>query len=230
MRFREALVVMAKVPVSGEVKTRLTPPFSPNEAAELFRCFFLDAMELARRVKNSDVVLCYTADDALDAFPVSGISGSECIPQGEGDLGARMRRAFETLLDRGYSKVVLIGTDMPTLPLDYIEEAFTLLDEHPVVLGPAMDGGYYLLGLRTMIPEIFDGIDWRTSQVLQQTSERLVRRDIQPVCLLPWYDVDNAAEVDFLVAHLDLLQIRESVRLPLHTVDYLHRLGLLPRR
>ncbi|MCJ7568227.1 MAG: DUF2064 domain-containing protein, partial [Anaerolineales bacterium] len=99
MRFEEALVVMAKVPVSGEVKTRLTPPFSPNKAAELFRCFFLDAMELASRVKNSDVVLCYTADDALDAFPVSGISVSECIPQGEGDLGARMRRAFETLLD-----------------------------------------------------------------------------------------------------------------------------------
>jgi rSAM/selenodomain-associated transferase 1 len=230
MGFPKVLTVMAKAHLPGEVKTRLASILSPQGAAELSLCFFLDAMELAESVSDCEVVLAYSPDDALDAFPVAGTLVAECIPQGEGDLGVRMHHVFESLFGKGYSKVVLIGSDMPTLPLRYLQEAFSLLEVLPVVLGPSMDGGYYLIGMQTTIPEIFAGIDWGTSQVLSQTIERLTEKDIQSMCLPTWYDVDNPEDLNFLIAHLDLLQGCTDERLPRHTVGFLKREGLLFRR
>lgn len=224
-----ALVIMTKAPLPGEVKTRLAPVLSPEGAAELSGCFLLDALELAKCVGDCDVMLAYAPYDGLEAFPPVSTEVAGLIPQVDGDLGHRMRAVFETLFDQGYARVVLIGTDMPTLPLGHLEEAFSLLDEHPVVLGPAMDGGYYLIGLRTMIPEIFEGIEWGTNQVLRQTNERLVETDIQPEYVLPWYDVDTPANLNFLIAHLDLLRGCRGERLPEHTLAFLEGEGLLTK-
>lgn len=220
---------MGKAPVAGLVKTRMAPFLSLEEAAELSRCLLLDTLELVMDVGDWDVVLAYTPDDALERFPTDGSGIPRCIPQGEGSMGDRMRQVFETLFMQGFHTVVMIGTDLPTLPLKYLHDAFTLLEDHPVVLGPCMDGGYYLLGLRNLIVEIFEDIDWSTIKVLHQTTDRLAQKNIRPACLPPWYDVDNGQELDFLIAHLELLQICEPIRLPLHTVEYLHRARLLSR-
>jgi len=138
-----------------------------------------------------------------------------------------MRHVFEILFGKGYSRVVLIGTDMPTLPLSYLQEVFSLLEDHPVVLGPSLDGGYYLIGLQAMLSEIFEDIDWGTNQVYSQTVERLDLIKIKPACLLPWYDVDTLEDLDFLIAHLNLLRSCTDERLPEHTLVFLEREGLL---
>jgi rSAM/selenodomain-associated transferase 1 len=222
-----ALVIMAKAPLPGESKTRLASTFSPEGAAELSRCFFLDAMELAQHVRSCEVILAYSPADSLENFPIAGREFVESIHQGQGDLGVRMRHVFEILFDKGYSRVVLIGTDMPTLPLSYLQEAFSLLEDHPVVLGPSLDGGYYLIGLQAMLSEIFEDIDWGSNQVYSQTVERLELIKIKPTCLLPWYDVDTLEDLGFLITHLNLLRSCTDERLPEHTLAFLEREGFL---
>ena len=224
-----ALVIMAKAPLPGEVKTRLTSTLSPECAAELARCFFLDAMDLAQNVLECRAVLAYSPDDADEYFREACMKIGVHVPQGKGDLGQRMQHVFTNLFERGYSKILLMGTDMPTLPLGHLQEAFSVLEEHPVVLGPSLDGGYYLLGLQAMVPEIFENIDWGTDQVLHQTVQRLSDRDIQAGVLPLWYDVDTLEDLDFLIAHLDLLQSCTDERLPRHTVGFLEREGFLPK-
>ena len=218
-----ALIIMAKVPFPGEVKTRLASTLSPEGAAELAHCFILDVMDLTQRVLDCEVVLAYSPDDADEYFREVCKKIGIQIPQGEGDLGQRMQHVFTTLFDKGYSKVILIGTDIPTLPLHHLQEAFTGLEEHPVVLGPSLDGGYYLLGLQSMIPEIFSDIDWGTDRVLRQTVNRLSDEEIQAIILPLWYDVDTLEDLDFLVAHLDLIRNYTEERLPEHTVEFLER-------
>jgi rSAM/selenodomain-associated transferase 1 len=227
---KSVLVIMAKVPLPGEVKTRLASILSPEGAAELARCFFLDSMDLTQSVLDCEAVLAYSPDDADEYFREACKKIGVLVPQGEGDLGQRMQRVFTTLFDQGYSRILLIGTDVPTLPLSHLQEAFSVLEEHPVVIGPSLDGGYYLLGLQTMVPEIFEDIDWGTEQVLHQTVERLSERDIQAGVLPLWYDVDTLEDLDFLIAHLDLLQSCTDERLPRHTVEFLEREGFFPER
>jgi rSAM/selenodomain-associated transferase 1 len=224
-----ALVIMVKAPVPGEVKTRLASTLSPEGAAELSHCFFLDVVELAQSVSGCEVVVAYSPEDALDFFSVESLKVVKCISQGMGDLGQRMRRIFETLSDSGYAKVVLIGADLPTIPLSSLQEAFSSLKNHPVILGPSLDGGYYLLGLQDMIPEIFEGIDWGTDQVLSQSVERLSEKNIQPKRLPSWYDVDEPEELNFLIAHLELLKCCTDEHLPQHTTGFLEREGFLPK-
>jgi rSAM/selenodomain-associated transferase 1 len=111
--------------------------------------------------------------------------------QAAGDLGRRMSSFFASALLRGDGPVVLIGSDSPTLPTDYVEQAFDLLDEVPVVLGPSTDGGYYLIGASGQIPCVFTGISWSTSRVCQQTISLLRQAGCRFASLPQWYDVDD---------------------------------------
>jgi len=138
-----------------------------------------------------------------------------------------MRDAFKELFAGGYESAVMIGADLPTLPLSHLRAAFAALERRPVVLGPSLDGGYYLIGLRAPQPELFEGIAWSTSQVLSQTIERINQLGLQVQCLEPWYDVDTIDDLDFLVSHLRLLMASGRAHLPRQTVDTLRRLGLL---
>ena len=227
---KNALVIMAKAPLPGEAKTRLATLLSPEDAAELSHCFFLDVVELAQSVSGCEVVVAYAPEDALEIFSVESLKVAKCISQGRGDLGQRMKRVFETMFDSGYAKVVLIGTDLPTIRLSSLQEAFSSLKNHPVILGPSLDGGYYLLGMQDMIPEIFEGIDWGTDRVLGQTFERLSEKNIRSERLPAWYDVDKPEELNFLIAHLELLKCCTDEHLPQHTMGFLEREGLLPKR
>ena len=122
---------------------------------------------------------------------------------------------------------IIIGGDLPTLPLGRLRAAFSALEQKPVVLGPSLDGGYYLIGLRAPQPELFEGVAWSTPQVLEQTVQRLNQLGLEMACLEPWYDVDTVDDLRFLVSHLRLLMASGSPDLPHHTVDCLRQLGLL---
>ncbi|HPV06972.1 MAG TPA: TIGR04282 family arsenosugar biosynthesis glycosyltransferase [Aggregatilineales bacterium] len=228
MTVKKAVVLMAKAPLPGEVKTRLTPRLTAFQAAELYRCFLLDAVEQAQEVCGADVVLAYAPANGLHLLPAEVRSAVPCIPQPGGHLGERMRGVFEALFALGYESVVMTGTDLPTLPPRYTGAAFDLLEDAPVVLGPGLDGGYYLLGLRGVLPDVFEGIEWSTSRVFQQTYERLHRLGHAVRCTPPWYDVDNADDLDRLITHLTLLQGCRAAQLPRHTTAWLQRVGLLP--
>lgn len=200
-----ALVIFAKAPIPGQVKTRLCPPLTPDEAATLHGSFVLDTLE---RTKTAVAKLKLPIDRYLACAPsathaffkiMEERQGVKLIDQVGDDLGARMNQAFRTLFAEGYRQVVLIGTDVPTLPLDHIRQALTLLEDHDLVLGPAVDGGYYLIGLKRLIPELFADIPWSTDQVLRRTQEKAVTIGLKASLIQPWRDVDTPTDLQALI-------------------------------
>jgi hypothetical protein len=121
--------------------------------------------------------------------------GAAYLPQAEGDLGERMRGAFDAAFAAGFRRVVIIGSDLPDLSAELLGRAFALLDGHQAVLGPARDGGYYLLGLRRPTLEVFRGIAWSTGEVLAATVARLWEMGIEPALLETLSDLDEAADL-----------------------------------
>jgi len=223
----QALAIFAKAPLPGQVKTRLAPALTAEEAAALYRCFLLDTLAMARRTRRWKTLLFYTPEEAGQVMRAIVERPIELIPQGGVDLGERMHRAFQQLFARGHRVAVIIGGDLPTLPLSRLREAFSALERKPVVLGPSLDGGYYLIGLQSPQPELFEGVAWGTSRVLKQAVDRLTLLGLEAECLEPWYDVDSVEDLQFLVSHLKLLLACGSTELPQHTVDCLRQLGLL---
>jgi len=190
------LAVMTKAPHAGRVKTRLTPPLSPEEAAALNTCFLRDTAAALLRTatgKNARGIAVYTPVGAEAAY--AGILPDEfaLVPQRGEAFGERLSAATEDLLQLGFDSLCLIDSDSPTVPEKAFAEALDFLarDEDSVVLGPSDDGGYYLIGLKKLHRRLFDTIDWSTERVLEQTIE--AAREINvPVHLLPtWYDVDD---------------------------------------
>lgn len=224
---KRALALFVRAPTPGQVKTRLAPALTPEGAAALYRCFLLDTVALAMRGRSWETIIFYTPEEARQVLRDMVKEPLELVPQSRGDLGERMGQAFQELFARGHRLAVVIGGDLPTLPLGRLRAAFSALEQRPVVLGPSLDGGYYLIGLQAPQPELFEGVAWGTSKVLEQTVDRLNRLGLEVECLEPWYDVDTADDLHFLVSHLRLLMASGSRELPQHTVDCLRQLGLL---
>jgi hypothetical protein len=204
------------------------PALGLQGAADLYRAFIMDALESARRVESCTTFIFYAPEAAGDALRDSLDPSLELVPQNGTDLGHRMHNAFTTLFARGFGSVVVVGTDLPTLPLNRLTSAFTALERKPVVLGPSLDGGYYLIGLRAPCPALFQGVEWSTSRVLAQTVDRINRLRLKVECLEPWYDVDTPTDLGLAVAHLRLLLVSGAAYLPRHTLETLRRLGRLP--
>lgn len=202
---QDALVIFAKAPIPGEVKTRLCPPLNPDEAATLHGSFVLDTLERTKAAVGRfklplDRYLACAPSSALVFFKImEERQGVRLIDQIGDDLGARMRHAFDTMFSRGYKRVILVGTDVPTLPLEQYKQAHTLLDQHELVLGPALDGGYFLIGLRKPSPDLFDEVPWSTDQVLQLTLAKADRLGLRIALLPEWRDVDTIDDLAALI-------------------------------
>lgn len=193
-----ALVVMAKVPVAGAVKTRLSPPFSSQEAAELYRCLLLDLLESFAAFEDADLFVAFTPADAASLFHELAPPAFVCFAQRGRNLGERMQFIFEDLFAKGYERAVVVGSDLPVFPASFLNDAFRALAEpSSVVLGPSRDGGYYLIGLSRLVPEIFAGIPWGSEKVFQETRQRLSLIGIEPFLLPAWFDVDTAEDLRF---------------------------------
>lgn len=197
--------MFVKAPEPGRVKTRLAAAIGDSPSAALYRGFLTDLMQRFRLTGSRRVLAYSPAAAASQEFFAHESAGSyELWPQPEADLGTRMRRFFESF---GPDPVVLIGSDSPTLPVGFPSVAFAMLKHADVVLGPATDGGLYLIGLnqqRRTWP-IFDGVDWSTSKVLDQVMRRLVESDARVEVLPPWYDIDEPADLQFLRGHLSAI-------------------------
>ena len=200
-----ALIVMAKAPVAGRTKTRLSPPLSGQQAADLYRCLLLDTMGLMARVSRAarvQPIVSYHPPDAEPAFARLAPPGFAFLPQVGEDLGERLHNTLDECLRGGYRQVVVMDSDSPTLPVAYLEEAFAALDGADVVLGPCEDGGYYLIGLKAPCAALFHGIVMSTATVLEETLQRAREQGLRVVCLPTWYDVDNFEALTRFVADL----------------------------
>ena len=198
-----SLIVFAKKPVPGKVKTRLTPHITPEKAAELHEAFFIDLVnKIKNNIEGMDLTVAYTPVYDEKFFRELVGSSVNLFPQRGDNLGEKMRNAFEAFFARGAKRVVIIGTDSPTLPIPYIQKAFHVLENIPIVVGPTFDGGYYLIGLSEFNGEIFDNIGWGTSQVFHQTLTRIITLNKQLFVLPPWYDIDTPVDLEFLRSHI----------------------------
>ncbi|MEZ4475185.1 MAG: TIGR04282 family arsenosugar biosynthesis glycosyltransferase [bacterium] len=188
-------MIFAKAPEPGQVKTRLVPALGVEGAARLHAALLADVAE--RHQRPGRVVTLWRAGDL--AHPIWTTLGLPLATQPDGDLGDRQRAAFAAEGADG-AAVVVIGTDSPTLPPALVDAAFAALARVPVVIGPATDGGYYLLGLRGLLPPLFTGVAWGTDAVLPHLLETLHALRISFEVLDFWYDIDRPADLRLLRA------------------------------
>jgi rSAM/selenodomain-associated transferase 1 len=198
---RTTLGVFGKHWAPGTVKTRLAETIGREAAAELYRAFLVRTLERFSGAAHA-CVLAFWPPERHDAFEFAQVAGWRLQPQTPGDLGHRMQAFFAEAFSSGAERVVLIGSDSPTLPWEYVADAFDRLESNDAVLGPACDGGYYLVGAARETPPIFDNIPWSTADVFRETIACLERARI-PFALAPeWCDVDQ---------HSDLIRLQHEL-------------------
>lgn len=191
------LLVFVRAPRAGHVKTRLAAAIGDQAALRVYRRLAEHTLAQARLLAADgvEVRVHHAPSGAGDAVRDWLGEGPVYLPQAEGDLGARMRDAFARAFADGAHQVVIVGSDLPALSAPLLRRAFGLLDECAAVLGPARDGGYWLLGMRTMIGGVFEGIEWSTPGVLAATLGRLRAADVHPAMLRTLADVDEAGDL-----------------------------------
>ena len=195
-----ALIIFAKAPIPGQVKTRLCPPLTPDEAASLHGSFVLDAVERSRLPMLDRFLACDPSSAHVFFKIMEERQRVRLIDQEGEDLGARMSHACAGAFKNGYRRVLLVGSDLPTLQSSAYTQALDLLATHDVVLGPALDGGYYLIGLTRPMSDLFVGIPWSTSQVLALTQRKADALGLRTALLPPCRDVDT---IDDLLALIE---------------------------
>ncbi|MCA9473405.1 MAG: TIGR04282 family arsenosugar biosynthesis glycosyltransferase [Nitrospirales bacterium] len=168
-----ALIVFVKAPAPGYVKTRLCPPLTPDEAATLHGSLVLDTLEHTRPLVGIDRIVACAPSKQHPFFHALAARHTvqlwEQVP--DDDLGQRMSHMFDAAFTQHYLKTMIIGSDLPTIDHDIIQQAVEALSKHDVVLGPAHDGGYYLIGLNCSTPGLFSEIPWSTNHVISRTQE-----------------------------------------------------------
>ncbi|MBV9547945.1 MAG: TIGR04282 family arsenosugar biosynthesis glycosyltransferase [Chloroflexi bacterium] len=188
---RRALLIVAKAPEPGRTKTRLVPPLTPDQAAELSKAFLLDTLHLARQLAWERISVVAPAGSATALAPLLPPEVILLEQRGIG-LGDALRHAFASHFAESFSRVVLIGSDSPTLPAAFIRQACAALERFDLSVGPSVDGGYYLIGMRQPHLGVFEDISWSTASVFAETLQRAHALSLNVSTLPTWYDVDDA--------------------------------------
>lgn len=209
------LIVFVKNPIPNQVKTRLQPILSAEQAASLYKAFLKDWCTTLSTLCDYDLIIAYTPPDSQPDLEKLIGKKVTYIPQIGIELGERLTNATKWGAKNGYEKIVIVGSDSPTLPKSYITDAATALDSRDMVIGPSADGGYYLIGftmnaLSKTVPSVFEGIKWSTAQVLQQTLTRIKACKATLKLLPPWYDVDTPEDLELLSTHLQAIRLAEG--------------------
>lgn len=209
---KTCVIVFAKNPVPNQVKTRLVPTLSPEQAATLYTAFVTDWCEILAKLPDVDLIVAYTPTAARSDLQALIGNYAIYIPQIGVDLGERLTLATQWAAEHKYTKILLVGSDSPTLPISYISKALTLLDSRDITIGPSTDGGYYLIGfsaetLDITVPRIFEEIAWSTADVFQQTVAHIRSLKSTFGLLPPWYDIDTAEDLAFLQAHISAMRL-----------------------
>lgn len=201
-REQAAIALFARAPVLGQVKTRLAQAIGARGALALYLAFVDDCVARLARVRNIDRYLYLTStwDEKVTPLPESAAMAIRY--QSAGDLGARMQSAITELIADGYGRVLIVGTDSPDLPAGLIDDALAALVNSQCVIGPADDGGYYLIGVARAcaprLPILFENIAWSTEAVCSETLARARAAGISVACLPRWYDIDTVADLERL--------------------------------
>ena len=226
----EILAVFARAPELGMVKTRLCPPFTADEAVRFHRALVEDTLDHLGKLNRPDLSrVLLLSRPLVQATDLDVPRGWTVGIQSPGDLGAKLSSFFHGAFLKEVVRVVVVGCDSPTLPLEVVDDAFEDLSRVDVTLGPAADGGYYLIGARLFLPDLFRGISWGTEGVLRQTRDVIDKLGRRYHLLVPWYDVDRPGDLEKLReeiafirrSHPELVPRRTAAALPaLEDSDY----------
>jgi len=202
-----AVAIMAKASIVGTVKTRLVPPLTPEEAAELNTCCLADiAANIVAAAECAPIrgFAAYHPSGSEEFFEKLLPDGFALLPPKEPTLGRSLFHAARDLFAAGFGSVCLVNGDSPTLPTDRLVDAARRLQEpgERVVIGPAADGGYYLIGMKRVHPRLFEEIDWSTERVYRQTIARAAEIGLPVAALAEWYDVDDEPSLAQLASEL----------------------------
>jgi rSAM/selenodomain-associated transferase 1 len=202
---RPAVAVMAKVPGAVPAKSRLHSALSPAAATDLYRCFLLDRLDGVAALPGVTPVLAFTPTDARATAAALAPPAFRLLAQEGEDLGTRLVRIFDRLFTEGHRSVIVLDSDSPTLPMTYVVDAVETLETMAadVVLGPCDDGGYYLVGLTTRAPSLFERVPWSTSDVFAITRDRAAALGLRARFLPTWFDVDTGADLERLRRSLE---------------------------
>jgi len=236
-----AIAVMAKAPQAGRSKTRLVPALSPEQAAAMSAAFLHDITEnvaAAGRIEAIDGYIAYAPAGLEGLFdghlaPGTGLvlaDGAPAVPEGVAGFGRCLLHAIETLLAAGYGAAIVLNSDSPTLPTAFLAQAAAALAApgERAVMGPAEDGGYYLLGVKSAQAHLFKDIPWSTADVAAHTRERAAEIGLTLTELPAWYDVDDESALNVLIAHISAPPVQGHPPYPAPvTAALLRRLGRL---
>lgn len=206
---KRCLIVFAKEPETGRVKTRLNKYLSNEQCLNLYKAFIKDTLRLARKIKCERRILAYDFSGGNPPYLKSAVKKFSFYKQKGRDLGQRMHDVFKYAGRKKCAKIVIIGSDSPTLPPVFIQQAFKALENKEVVLGPSLDGGFYLIGLKKTCYAIFKGIKWGSGHVLTQVSRNLRNLDKNTAFLPEWYDVDDGTGLSYLKHELKAVKRRK---------------------
>lgn len=195
--YSRALIIFAKYPLPGRVKTRLSPPLTPEEAAGLYRCMLLDTLTMVASLSDISPFIFFQNEPGAAAYFRKIAPGTASQPQRGRDLGERMRNAFTEIFSRGFSQVAIIGTDSPDLPPEHIIKAFGLLEgeQTDLVFGPAEDGGYYLLAMKKLWEGLFSDLPWSSAGLLAASVARAETLRLGAAFLPEWHDIDTGVDL-----------------------------------
>ncbi len=185
------LIIFAKYPEPGKVKTRLGKTIGFELACEFYKVFLKLTFDMAKNSSINSVKIYFAPEDKKDEFGKMIPDEFSLFPQSGGSLGTKLHNAFRDSFNSGANKTVIIGSDSPTLPSTVIRDAINHLNDNDLVLGPADDGGYYLIGTSVPYEFLFEDIDWSTTSVLAQTLSKAKQNKLKHCLLQEWYDVDD---------------------------------------
>ena len=207
---RTAVAIMARAPKGARAPKERLREAVPDERdrRRLYAAFLADTVAACRTVDGATLRLAYAPDGGRDGFRAVGVADHELMEQRGENLGARERALFEDLFAEGFGAVVVVGSDLPTLPASHVADAVGALRDAPVVLGPAEDGGYYLIGLTAPapgaeLPDLFRDVRWGTAEAFADTVAAAGRAGVGVAQVAPWYDVDD---------HAGLARLRQDLR------------------
>jgi len=194
------VLFFVKYPLQGKIKTRLAAELGDQAVIELYKNFVLDTLSTIRQL-NVPFRICFHPESARDKMKEWLGEQYAYMAQEGANIGQRMKNALAQTIEEGFSRAILIGSDIPDLPADFLIQALQSLESHPVVIGPSSDGGYYLIGFSKahFLPNAFDGISWSTENVFRQTIDVLEEHSNNVHVLPEWFDVDTPVDLRELV-------------------------------
>ncbi|SHJ88322.1 hypothetical protein SAMN02745912_01477 [Paramaledivibacter caminithermalis DSM 15212] len=221
----KALILMTRVPMPGRTKTRLMKILSGEECANLHKCFLLDLFNVFEFIKEDiDIYLTYTPEESFFLMKDYIPGYIKCFPQHGKNLGEKMFNGFRYLFNKGYTKLALMGADIPDIQPDDIKKSFEVLENSDVVLGPTTDGGYYFIGMKKAYENLFeDKLKWGNKSVLEGTIDIANGLDLEIGFANKFRDIDTKEDLIAFIEEIDNKKDRLDV-VPYNTINYLNNL------